>query len=298
MLGTVSIVKPDGILSNMSIENFMSLATWDNKSEFYSYYTQATYPSHIGIISKEMRQKTDFLHLLQNGGDSYSPLPPTYRLQNLKFIDASGCYYPTEAGFAPIKVGLKNQSVIVDSENKFKFDVDGFDQNMFPAFKTTGGLEKDEAWLMLDRGKAGFYNETGALDGDDIFGDHLGKFPSGYEDLQAAFKGNLHLDDKQGIYLELKQLNWFEKLWIQLYRFVTGLFGAKHSVDINYDLKLLDKDHQVLFASDKVSKIYTSYKNVLEFDKSGENSIRQRAKVVFIDGTEATSGDTWFSIAE
>lgn len=292
----------NGQLAKLPLEQFMLMSNWDNKSNFMdSIWNNDNWKDNnwVGDMAhnppevnwgtytdntKKIYKLNEFQHGLHQG-----------TVSNLTFSHGGKNYCMANGvGFSPIKIGLNKQSVQVDSTNQFLVELDGFKKDTFPIIKTTGGITKDEAWLALDRGQAGFYRED-VLDGDDIFGDHLAKFPSGYEDLQQQFKNQLHIDREGKAYIELKQLNWFEKLWIQLCRFITGLFGVKHDIDINYDLKLLTQDHQVLFASDYASKIYTSYINVKEFDESGKNSIRQRAKVVYIDGSEATSGDVWFS---
>ncbi len=190
--------------------------------------------------------------------------------------------------YCPVKVNLAGRDAQINSDDRFMFALSGFTGKL-PWIKTAGGLNMDEAWLMADRERNELFYNT-VMDGNDVFGDHAGKFKSGYEDLAELFKADLKTDDHGKKYIPLKQMNWFERFWIWLTRF----FGQNTDWNPSYDLKLVTRNHNVYYASDMLAKIYVDYKTVNETDKSKQNWIRQRADVVFHNGIRAQSADQWF----
>lgn len=191
---------------------------------------------------------------------------------------------------SPVKIGLNGVDAIASDNGAFTIDVDGFNAHKIPVMQTTGGLAKNEAWLVLDRGRSGFtFNKT--VDGDDVFGDHSGQFVSGYEDLGIAFKDSI-LTDSMGIkYIKLTPEPWYEYLWRQIQK----LLGFKVAPNAYSDLKLLTSDNHVLDANQYIDRADVSYRNVKEFSPSGKNAIFQRAAVYYKNGHKAQSGDYWFA---
>lgn len=196
--------------------------------------------------------------------------------------------------YSPIKINLLGLDAKINSTNHFNFDTDGFYLDNMPIIRTSGGLNPDEAWLIMDRENNGIGSNAGkkaVLDGNDTFGDHMGRFPSGYEDLAASFKGEIKTDIKGTGYIELHKLSWIETLWIQILRF----FHLAQNPIASMDLYLLDINGHKILASHVFSRIDITYKNVQEFDADRKNAIFQRANVTYLDGHTAQSADQWFS---
>src|SRR5262249_20285220 len=152
--------------------------------------------------------------------------------------------------FSPVKVQLTGENAAINSNDHFWFSLGGFNSPI-PPTQTTGGLNTREAWLAVDRENNGFYRGQ-VLDGNDIFGDHMGKYKSGYEDLADVFKANLKTDAQGKRYIPLKPMSFWQRLWI----WFTRLFWFNKEWNPSCDLKLLTRNHKVLNASDFFSKIY------------------------------------------
>ncbi len=191
--------------------------------------------------------------------------------------------------WTPVKVNLEPKDAVLNSDDHFPFDVDGFTQNKMNPVMTTGGLNQDEAWLVTDRRGNGYF-EKNILDGEDVFGDHLGRFKNGYEDLADLYKGELQKDTVGKRYIPLHALPLWEKIWIWFLR----LFGLDKHWNASYDLMLLTRDHHLMPASSYLSKVYVDSWDVNELDQKQQNWIRQRAKVEYNNGMVVESADQWF----
>ena len=143
--------------------------------------------------------------------------------------------------------------------------------------------------LALDRQNNGFFHNN-VLDGEDIFGDHLGKFPSGYEDLAETFKTYISIDEKGQRYIKLENPSWWQASWVYLQR----LMGQNTAPIPSYDLKLLTRDQKTINAASLFKKIYVDYWDVNELDPELTNWIRQRSYVQHINGKYQQSADQWF----
>jgi hypothetical protein len=198
------------------------------------------------------------------------------------------------ARYSPIKVALDENHAQLNSDHSFWVDLDGLKASKLPPIKTTGGLNMNEAWLVYDRDNNGLFSKDGELDGNDVFGDHMGRYKSGYEDLFSAFKSSVEVDEAGQKYIALNDLNWFEHTWISAGRF----FGWDKTPNPSYDLHLLTLGKQTLPASKLVKRIYTDYKDVKEEDSAKENAILQRGKITYASGKSTESADMWFSASD
>ncbi len=221
--------------------------------------------------------------------DEFRNDPDMFAKNNYRFTDGTTDYNISAGFFSPVKINLNGQDARLNSDDQFPFDIDGFNANKVSPVKTAGGINTDEAWLVTDRAGNGLF-QNGILDGEDVFGDHLGKYRSGYEDLAALYQHQLKTDEKGQRYIPLKPLAWWEKLWLSILR----LFGQYKQWDANLDLKLLDRQGKLSPASEVLTKVYVDYKDVSELDKEGLNWIRQRAVVEYTTGKTAQSADQWF----
>ncbi len=235
-----------------------------------------------------------------NGSDVLKKENWTYVDPNTKQV------YKMDAGFiSPIKIHLGGQNATLNSDHHFAVDLDGFQSdnvalatftttkpdiptNLNVTIRTTGGLNLDEAWLVMDRTQDGFF-QNGVLDGADLFGDHLGRYQTGYEDLAETFRHQLQTDAQGNTYLALKPLTPNERFVRQQLRRLNLI-----PPDVSLDLMLLARDGKTIPASDVLSRIDVSYINTLEQDTLNLNQIRQRAKVYYRSGNVAFSADQWF----
>ncbi len=195
-----------------------------------------------------------------------------------------------EACISPIKVNLAGGHARLNSDDRFLFDIDGRRKATVPYIRTTGGLNQNEAWLMLDRAGNGLVSKDGIVDGEDVFGDHMRTYKSGYEDLATTFKSHLKKDERGQRYIPLRQMSWVESWWVG----TTRALGWNKTMDPSYDLKLLDRNKQVQLASAHMNRIYVDYRNVDESDAKNQNWIGQRGNVYFATGQAAESADQWF----
>jgi len=173
---------------------------------------------------------------------------------------------------SPIKIALDGKDAQLDSTHGFKLDADGFKGGQ-GAVQTSGGLNPNEAWLVRDRAGDGL-TKNGVVDGNDVYGDHDGKFSDGYSQLAKDFKGELKTDPATGHrYLDLTDPN---------------SRAAK-------ELKLLDASGKTVPASSVLNRIDVDAVGANERDASGKNQIRQRASVTYKDGHTAQSADQWYA---
>ncbi len=221
---------------------------------------------------------------------------------------ATGKKYVMQAGFfSPVKVALDGRNAELNSDNRFAFDVDGFANDLHASLagfgkidspfsntgiiRTAGGLNGNEAWLATDRSGNGFF-KSGILDGEDVFGDHQGRFANGYQDLATLYARQIQVDENGKRYIALEKMNENQKRVIAFVR----QMGVKQ-FNASYDLKLITRDGQVMDAADVLTKVYIDYENVNEVDAKGQNKIAQRATVEYINGHTALSADQWFKSA-
>jgi hypothetical protein len=116
--------------------------------------------------------------------------------------------------------------------------------------------------------------KNGVVDGNDVYGDHDGKFTDGYAQLARDFKGELKTDPATGHrYLDLTDPN---------------SRAAK-------ELKLLDPSGKSVPASSVLTRIDVDSIGANERDATGNNQIRQRASVTYQDGHTALSADQWYA---
>jgi len=229
--------------------------------------------------------------LLANAAQGVAVAKQSNEAENVVYLDpASNTYYRMIDGvyISPVKLSLNGVSAKLNSDDFFAFDIDGPTAKMHP-IQTTGGVNSNEAWLATDRNRDGFWSK-GVMDGRDVFGDHVGQYRSGYDDLAALYKHALQKDASGKRYIPLKKLTFVEKQQANVAR----LSAAPKQLDPSIDLKLLTRDKKVLFAGDYVDKIYVDYQDVNELDTHKRNWIRQRASVHYVSGQTVTSADQWF----
>lgn len=173
---------------------------------------------------------------------------------------------------SPIKIALDGKDAQLDSTHGFALAADGFGQGK-GAVQTSGGLNPNEAWLMRDRAGDGL-TKNGVVDGNDVYGDHDGKFANGYQQLARDYQGELKTDPATGHrYLDLTDPN---------------SRAAK-------ELKLMDASGKSVPASSLLNRIDVDAVGANERDASGSNQIRQRASVTYKDGHTAMSADQWYA---
>ncbi|HEY8208895.1 MAG TPA: hypothetical protein VIG99_15500 [Myxococcaceae bacterium] len=173
---------------------------------------------------------------------------------------------------SPIKIALDGKDAGLDSTHGFKLDADGFGRGQ-GAVTTSGGLNPNEAWLVRDRAGDGL-TRNGVVDGNDVYGDHDGKFTDGYQELAKDFQNEVKTDPATGRrYIDLTDPN---------------SRAAK-------ELKLMDGSGKMVPASSVLTRIDVDAANVNESDASGQNQIRQRAQVTYLDGHTASSADQWYA---
>lgn len=280
---SVSVYLPDGSPSNMS-----TAARYAVK-KMYPTWSSAQIEAYIYNVTYQ-GSHPDFLVDIVSLYNTRFPETPVYMVytnptDNKKYLVNTAWYRNS-----PIKIALNGVDAVVTDRGSFKFDVDGFHKNKTPIMQTTGGLEPNEAWLVLDRGNTGIV-KNGIIDSDAVFGDHMGSYISGYEDLATAFNDSLE-QSKHGVrYLALKPCPWWEMLW----RNILKLFGFKIKPNAYADLKLLTYDNKLIDANTVINRIDVTYHNVKEFSPSGANAIFQRSTVYYLNGKKAQSGDMWFA---
>ncbi len=221
------------------------------------------------------------------GTVSYIQSPTQFVVQDRR----TGNVYTIEQELhSPIKVSLNGVDAKLNSTDSYLVDLDGQHRHGPLRVFSKGGLNDNEAWLVMDRAQNGFWDKHLAVDGDDIFGDHLGQYRSGYEDLQKTFQTHLQVDEQGRRYIQLHPLSWWEKTWTP----VSRALGLSNS-DPSFDLKLMTRDKQLVQASDVLTKLYVDYQQVDEWDHHRLNWIGQRAAVTYRNGKAATSADQWFA---
>ncbi len=211
--------------------------------------------------------------------------PEALASQNIIYTNPStGQTYKINTGFfSPVKIHLHQQDASLNSNDHFQVDPDGFKNTTISPIVTTGGLNPNEAWLVADRNGDGYFKK-GVLDGADLFGDHLGRFTSGYEDLSHRYATYLKTDEKGRRYLDLEQIT----AWQRLNRLLS--YKKPHPSE----LRLLTRDKRLFPAYKVLKRIYVDYDPVFESDENGSNQIRQRAMVVYQNGVTGQSADQWF----
>jgi hypothetical protein len=173
---------------------------------------------------------------------------------------------------SPIKIALDGKDAQLDSAHGFQLDPDGFGQGKGPVM-TSGGLNPNEAWLVRDKEGNGL-TRNGVVDGNDVYGDHDGKFNNGYQELARDYRSELKTDPATGRrYIDLTDPN---------------SRAAK-------ELKLLDSSGRQIPASSVLTRIDVDVTRVNETDATGLNQIRERAAVTYLGGHTAFSADQWYA---
>lgn len=171
---------------------------------------------------------------------------------------------------SPIKIALDGKDAQLNSGNGFNIAMNGFGGAVS---KTSGGLNANEAWLVRDREGNGI-TRNGVVDGNDVYGDHEGRYKDGYQDLARDFADEVKMDPATGKrYIDLTDPN---------------SRAAR-------ELKLLDANGQVRSAAAILKRIDIDGTDVLEADATRKNEIRERANVTYRDGHVAQSADQWFA---
>ncbi len=136
----------------------------------------------------------------------------------------------------------------------------------------SGGLNSNEAWLVKDRDGKGV-TKSGVVDGEDVFGDHQGKFKNAYDQLAKEYAGEVKTDAQGNKFIDLADPN---------------SKAAK-------ELKLMDKGGNLYTASDKLNKLYVSYADTNNTSADGDTSIREQSKAEYKDGHTAKTVDQWYT---
>ncbi|MEB3205608.1 MAG: hypothetical protein VKP57_13030 [Candidatus Sericytochromatia bacterium] len=167
----------------------------------------------------------------------------------------------------PLKITLDGTDAKVNTTDNSQIRLDdGREVTM------SGGLNDNEAWLVKDRNGDGTSKNNGVIDGNEIFGDHLGKFKNAYDELAHEYAAELKTDEQGRKYIDLADPN---------------SVAAK-------ELKLMDKAGNYIHAADKLQKLYVTWDEVNIQAGDGQTSLRQQALVQYNDGKVAKSADQWF----
>ncbi len=216
---------------------------------------------------------------------------------------ATGKTYQISAGFfSPVKLGLFGQNAALNSDHHFKVALEGFNSDVASLNLSTpvednrtialGGLNTGEAWLVADREGNGLMRD-GVLDGTDLFGDHQGRFQTGYDDLAQRYAAFIQLDEDGKRYISLHIPSPVQEEMYQSLR-KKGVTVAHPSLE----LKLMTRDGHVYPAYQYLTRIYVDYDHVFEQDAQQYNQIRQRAAVWYRNGQKASSADQWFKVLD
>lgn len=272
----VTIVNGTGRIKTVTMDNFVEGLTIGDKP--WSQ-VKAEYITANGSASNKTIMWSYVIGAF-NRTSSYTSNMNSLKEVNMVYKDpATGKSYQMNAGFySPIKISLAPRDAQLNSSQSLLFDIDGPSQSARP-FTTSGGLNPTETWLATDRDGDGFWHH-GALDGRDVYGDHLGAFSSGYEDLASRYTNDIKTDAQGKRYIALQKLTAYQK--------------RRALADPSHDLKLITADQKILYASDYVSRIYVDYDVVNEVDALQQNRIGQRAGVQYWNGETYSSADQWF----
>lgn len=272
------------------------IGTMQNVCDFFSI-TPCTgrkfYHKLLGALNTGDTNSNKIIKTHYNGNGKY--YLDDYLKDNTMITTYNGVEYNiVDMLVSPVKVALNGIKTTVNSDNHFYFDADGFNENNFPIIKTSGGLNSNEAWLITDREHNGIMFDDGKtqiLDGNDVFGDHLGKYKSGYENLADTYKQYIQVDTTNKHYLALHKVSWLEANWMTVLRF----FHLAQEPTPSTDLYLLDIHGNTQLASELLTRIDVDYADVKEFDAEKKNVIFQRGNVSYTDGHIAQGADQWFS---
>lgn len=136
----------------------------------------------------------------------------------------------------------------------------------------SGGLNDNEAWLVKDRDGQGV-SKNGVVDGEDVFGDHMGNYKNAYDQLAQEYAAEVKTDANGNKYIDLTDPN---------------SVAAK-------ELKLMDSSGNLYKAADKLNKLYVSYEDVNRISADGQTAIKQEGLVEFKDKHTAKAVDQWFT---
>jgi len=198
---------------------------------------------------------------------------------------------------SPLKVNLNGGDAKLNSDRPMTFSMNN--NGTKSTVTTSGSLNDNEAWLMVDRLGDGLV-QNGIIDGNDFFSDHNGSSENGYKDLAATFGGFIKKDEKGNNYIELHKLSDAEKKQFmeQSNARKDKRLGAEMQVNPSFDLRLLNSNNQELYASEYFDRIYVDYIKTSKTDKEHKNYILQKALVRNVNGKYRFSADQWFEPSE
>ena len=160
-----------------------------------------------------------------------------------------------------------------------------------------GGLNADEGWLMVKRGKDPLVFDNGMLNANDWFGDRDHRSLNGYTDLAETFSAFVTKDEVGQRYIPLHVMTDAEKSK----KAAETQAGDEIKVtDPSFDLRIVDAGNEEHFASDYFDRIYVDYRSVVEGDgkdgKSGDNLVLERGIVHTLNGENHGAVDQWFKL--
>ncbi len=172
-----------------------------------------------------------------------------------------------QSNYDPLKITLDGTDAKLNTTDHVQIRMeDGTVKTM------SGGLNDNEAWLVKDRDGLGVA-KNGVVDGEDVFGDHLGQFKNAYDQLAHEYAGELKTDAQGNKYIDLTDPN---------------SQAAK-------ELRLMDKAGNLYTASEKLNKLYVTHAEVNKASADGQTAIRQEGLVEYKDTHTAKAVDQWFS---
>lgn len=173
----------------------------------------------------------------------------------------------SQSNYDPLKITLDGTDARLNTTDHVQIRMeDGTVKTM------SGGLNDNEAWLVKDRDGQGI-TKNGVVDGEDVFGDHMGKYKNAFDQLAQEYASELKTDAQGNKYLDLTDPN---------------SLAAR-------ELKLMDKAGNLYLASEKLNKIYVSYAEVERVSNDGLTAIKQEGLVEYKDRHTAKAVDQWFS---
>jgi hypothetical protein len=205
-----------------------------------------------------------------DGSSQTVAVPPgtTSWPQGKAFPTPGGAVTVTQQGHHdPLKITLDGTDARLNTTDHVQIRMeDGTVKTM------SGGLNANEAWLVKDRDGLGV-TKNGVVDGEDVFGDHLGQFKNAYDQLANEYASEVKTDANGQRYLDLSD---------------PTSAAAK-------ELKLMDRAGKLVPAAEKLNKIYLTHDEVNKTSGDGKTAIKQEGLVEYTDRHTAKAVDQWFS---
>jgi|GEM_PF-504140 len=192
---------------------------------------------------------------------------------------------------SPLKVNIAGGDAKINSDRSIEFSRTS-KGGAKSIITTYGSINPDEAWLMIDRDGSGLIKD-GIIEGEDFFSDGKDAHKNAYRNLATTFGGLTKKDEQGRNYIELRKLSEGEKQADQVN--AGKALGVARPINPSLDLKLLDSNNKVLYASDYFDRIYVDYENVNQTDAKMRNMILERAYVRDLNGQYHYSADQWFT---